>query len=100
MKLSLFGIGALLQSDDGYVKILELTPGGPAIKSGKLKAGDRSVAVAQGSKEPVDVVDMKLDKVVEMIRGPKGTEVRLTIIPAGAPDPSIRKTITLIRDEV
>src|SRR4029077_2052863 len=100
MKLSLFGIGALLKSEDGYVKIDELTPGGPAVKSGQLKAGDRIVAVAQGSKEPVDVVDMKLSKVVELIRGPKGTEVRLTVVPADAPDLSMRKVVSLIRDEI
>ena len=100
MRLSLFGIGALLQSEDGYCKIIELTPGGPAIKSGKLKVGDKIVAVAQGSKEPVDVVDMKIDKIVEMIRGQKGTEVRLTVLPADAADTSVRKVITLNRDEI
>lgn len=100
MNLSVFGIGAMLQSEDGYAKIMELTPGGPALKSGKLKAGDRIAGVAQGDKEPVDVFDMKLDKVVEMIRGPKGTHVRLTVIPADAPDPSTRKVIELVRDEV
>lgn len=100
MRLSLFGIGALLQSEDGYCKIMELTPGGPAIKSGKLKVGDRIVAVAQGNKEPVDVVDMKIDKIVELIRGQKSTEVRLTIIPADAPDTSVRKVIALTRDEI
>ncbi len=100
MRLSLFGIGALLQSEDGYCKIIELTPGGPAIKSGKMKVGDRIVAVAQGNKEPVDVVDMKIDKIVEIIRGQKNTEVRLTIIPADAPDTSVRKVVVLSRDEI
>ncbi len=100
MRLSLFGIGALLQSEDGYCKIMELTPGGPAIKSGKLKVGDKIVAVAQGNKEPVDAVDMKIDKIVEMIRGQKGTEVRLTVIPADAPDTSTRKVVVLSRDEI
>jgi len=101
MKLSLFGVGAQLQSEDGYTKIVELTPGGPALKSGKLKPGDRIVAVAQGQDgEPVDAVDMKIDKVVEMIRGPKGTVVRLTVIPADAADTSARTTVTLVRDEI
>ncbi len=100
MRLSLFGIGALLQSDDGYCKIIELTPGGPAVKSGKLKVGDKIVAVAQGAKEPVDVVDMKIDKIVEIIRGQKGTEVRLTVIPADAPDTSVHKVVALTRDEI
>jgi carboxyl-terminal processing protease len=99
MALSLFGIGALLQSEDGYCKIKELKPG-PALRSQKLKENDRIIAVAQGDGEPVDVVDMKLSKVVELIRGPKGTEVRLTIIPADAPDPSTRKVVKLIRDEI
>lgn len=99
MKLSLFGIGAILQSEDGYCKISELTPSGPAAKSGKLKPGDRIVAVAQQGKEPVDVVGMKLTKVVEQIRGPKGTEVRLTILPSGS-DSAARKVITLTRDEI
>jgi carboxyl-terminal processing protease len=58
------------------------------------------VAVAQSNQPPVDVVDMKLNKVVELIRGPKSTEVRLTIIPGDATDPSIRKVVTLVRDEI
>ena len=99
MKLSLFGIGALLRSEDGYVKIQELMPG-PAMKSKKVKNNDKIVAVAQGTNEPVDVIDMKLNKVVELIRGAKGTEVRLTIVPADAPDPSMRKVVALIRDEI
>ncbi len=101
MTLSLFGIGAVLGSEDGYTKIESLTPGGPAIKSKQIKPGDRIVEVAQGQNaEPVNVVEMKLPKVVEMIRGPKGTPVRLTILPADAPDPSTRKTVVLIRDEI
>ncbi len=99
MNLSLFGIGALLQSEDGYCKIRELKPG-PAMRSRKLKPGDRIVAVAQGSGEPVDVVDMKLSKVVDLIRGPKGTEVRLTVLPVDAPDPSTRVDVKLVRDEI
>jgi len=99
MNLSLFGIGALLQSEDGYCKIKELKPG-PALRSKQLKPGDRIVAVAQTNGEPVDVVDTKLSKVVELIRGPKGTEVRLTVIPADAPDPSSRAEVKLIRDEI
>jgi carboxyl-terminal processing protease len=100
MSLSLFGIGAVLGSEDGYCKIQELNPSGPAAKGKKVKVNDRIVAVAQGGKEPVDVVDMPLNKVVELIRGPKGTEVRLTIIPADAVDPSTRTTVSLIRDQI
>ena len=99
MKLSLFGIGAVLTSEDGYCKIQSLVPG-PAMRSKQVKPGDRVVAVAQGPKEAVDCVGMKLNKVVEMIRGQKGTEVRLTIIPADATDPSERKVVSLLRDEI
>jgi carboxyl-terminal processing protease len=100
MNLSLVGIGASLQSDDGYCKIRELVPGGPAARSKLLKVGDRIVAVAQGDKEPVDIVDMPLTEAVSLIRGTKGTVVRLTLIPASAADSSVRKTISLTRDEV
>jgi carboxyl-terminal processing protease len=100
MSLSLFGIGALLEEDDdGYCKIHSLTPGAPAAKSKELKPGDRIVSVAQGTNEPVDVVQMPLTKVVDQIRGQKGTQVRLTVIPAGA-DTSTRKTIAITRDEI
>jgi carboxyl-terminal processing protease len=100
MSLSLYGIGALLQSEDGYCKIKELVPGGPAAQSKKLKPNDRIIGVAQGNEEVVDVVDTPLKKVVDMIRGPKGTVVNLTIIPADATDPSSRKTVMLVRDEI
>jgi carboxyl-terminal processing protease len=99
MNLSLFGIGALLTSEDGVCKIKELKPG-PAAKSGKIKEGDSIVAVAQGTNEPVDVVEMPLNKVVHLIRGAKNSEVRLTIMPADATDPSTRKVVSLLRDEI
>lgn len=100
MRLSLVGIGAQLQSDEGYAKIMELVPGGPAAKDNRLKVGDRITAVAQGDKEFVDTVDMKLDKVVEMIRGKKDSVVRLQIIPVSASDPGMRKVIDIRRDEI
>ncbi len=100
MGLSLVGIGAMLRSEDGYAKIESLVPGGPAQTSGKVKVGDRITAVAQGAKDFNDVRDMRLDKVVEQIRGKKGTKVRLLVIPASAADPSQRKTIELVRDEI
>ena len=99
MSLSLFGIGAELISEDGYCKIRRLLPGGPAIKSKLIKENDRIVAVAQGDQPPVDVVEMSLNKAVQLIRGPKGTEVRLTVIPAGA-DANTRKVVSLVRDEI
>ena len=100
MRLSLFGIGAVLRSEDGYAKIVSLVPGGPADLDKRLKPNDRIVAVGEGDQPPVDVVDMKLTKVVEHIRGAKGTKVKLTVIPASAADSSVRKVITIVRDEV
>jgi carboxyl-terminal processing protease len=100
MNLSLVGIGASLQSDDGYCKIREIVPGGPAARSGKLTVGDRIVGVAQENGEFTDLVDMPLPQAVEMIRGKKGTTVRLTIIPATAASDAIRKTVSLVRDEI
>src|SRR6184192_2134030 len=100
MGLSLVGIGAMLRSEDGYAKIESLVVGGPAQVDGRLKVGDRITAVAQGAAEYVDVRDMRLDKVVEMIRGKKGTHVRLLVIPSDAADPSKRKNVELVRDEI
>jgi carboxyl-terminal processing protease len=100
MKLSLVGIGAVLRSEDGFAQIMELVPGGPASKDGRIKVGDRVSAVAQGDKEFVDTVDMKLDKVVEMIRGKKDTVVRLQVWPVSATDPAERKIIDITRDEI
>src|SRR5436190_178700 len=100
MGLSLVGIGAMLRSEDGYAKIESLVPGGPAQLDGRLKVGDRITAVAEGSGEYVDVREMRLDKVVEMIRGKKGTHVRLLAIPSDATDPSRRKNVELVRDEI
>src|SRR4051794_3633759 len=100
MGLSLVGIGAMLRSEDGYAKIESLVVGGPAQSDGRLKVGDRITAVAQGPAEYVDVRDMRLDKVVDMIRGKKGTRVRLLAIPSDATDPSRRKNVELVRDEI
>jgi carboxyl-terminal processing protease len=100
MGLSLVGIGAMLRTEDGYAKIESLVPGGPAQTDGRLKVGDRITAVAQGNSAFVDVRDVRLDKVVEMIRGKKGTRVRLLAIPANAADPSQRKNVELVRDEI
>ncbi len=80
MSLSLTGIGATLSQQDGYTKIVDLVPGGPAEASGKLHPGDRIIAVAQQGEEPVDVVDMPLSKVVSLIRGKKDSVVLLTIL--------------------
>jgi carboxyl-terminal processing protease len=98
MNLSLFGIGAELKQVDGYCTIDNLL-NGPAKLSKKIKAHDRIVAVAQSNQPPVDIFEMPITKAVRLIRGPKGSEVRLTIIPAGASD-SARQVVTLIRDEI
>ncbi len=100
MRLSLIGIGAVLRKEDEYSRIMELVPGGPAAVEGELKVDDKIAGVAQGNEPFVDTVDMKLDKVVEMIRGKKGTTVRLQVIPAGTTDTSKRKVIPIVRDEV
>ncbi len=92
------GIGALLQDEDGYCVIKELIPGGRAEMSGQVHPGDKIVEVAQKGEDPVVVVDMKLSKIVRMIRGPKGTEVYLTIEPA---DPAASsQVVRLVRDEI
>lgn len=96
--MQLTGIGAVLTEEDGYTKIIRLSPGGPAAGSGEIHVGDRIVSVAQDDKSPVDVVDMKLNDVVQLIRGPKDTVVRLNIIPANATDNSERKEVALMRD--
>jgi carboxyl-terminal processing protease len=98
MKLSLFGIGCTLQDDDGYAKVVSIVPGGPAAMDKRLKPNDRIVAVAQGDGAWVDVVGLPLQKVVEQIRGKKGTVVRLMVTPADAPDS--RLEISLVRDEI
>ena len=100
MRLSLTGIGAELRVEDGYAKIERLIPGGPAQTSGKVSVGDRIAAVGQGKDNFVDVVDMKLEKVVELIRGKKGSTVRLQVIPSDTSDPSKRKVVELVRDNV
>lgn len=98
MNLALFGIGAELRFVDGYCQISRLMPGGPAAKDKRLKPGDRIVAVAQSNQPPVDVIEMSLNKTVQLIRGPKGTEVQLTVIPELESAP--RSIISLVRDEI
>ena len=96
--MQLTGIGAVLQADDGYTKIVRIMPGGPANRSKLIKANDRIIAVQNpGDKEATDILDMKLDKVVSLIRGKKGSVVKLTIIPAGTDE---RKVISITRDVV
>lgn len=90
------GIGATLSPKDGYIRIVEVVPGSPAWKTGEIKEEYLIMKVAQGDEEAVDVYDMRLDDAVKLIRGPKGTEVRLTI---KRPDGTI-KIVPIIRDVV
>lgn len=99
MNLSLFGIGATLETEDGYTRIRNLLPGGPASKS-PLKPGDRIIAVAQAGKDAVDIVNMPLTRAVQLIRGPKGTKVTLTILPAGAAESAGPTEVAIVRDEI
>ena len=101
MSLSLEGIGAILQSDNEYVKIVRLVPAGPAEKSKQLNTADRIVGVAQGDREMVDVIGWRLDEVVKLIRGPKGSLVRLEVIPASnAPNDLSTRVVTITREAV
>ncbi|NDC63263.1 MAG: tail-specific protease [Planctomycetia bacterium] len=90
MRLQLDGIGASLKGEDGYTTVAELVPGGAADKDGRLQKKDRVVGVGQGAEgEIVDVVDMNLNEVVKLIRGKRGTIVRLKVIPVGQTVPKI-----------
>ena len=100
MSLSLEGIGAVLQSDNEYTKVVRLVPGGPASKQGQLEPADRIVSVAQEDDKPVNVIGWRLDEVVDLIRGPRNSTVTLEVIPANAADETITETIAIKRDEV
>lgn len=101
MSLSLEGIGAKLEQDDEYTKVVEVIHGGPADKQGELKPADKITAVAQGDKgELVDVIGWRLDDVVALIRGEKGSVVRLQVIPANTSNTEKTKIIRIVRDTV
>ena len=100
MKLQLYGIGAMLRLKDDYCTIEELVPGGPADLGHQLKPGDKITAVAQDGKVPVDIIGMKLRKIVDMIRGQKGTKVHLTVEPAATSGSSGKKEVIIVRDVV
>ncbi|WP_049621570.1 carboxy terminal-processing peptidase [Frateuria defendens] len=101
MKLSLEGIGAVLQAREEYTQIREIVPGGPAAKSGKVHVGDRIVAIGQGADGPmVDVIGWRLDDVVSKIRGNKDTTVRLEILPAEAGLDGKHEQVSLVRKKV
>ncbi len=101
MKLSLVGIGAVLQERDDYTTIRELVAGGPAQLSGKLAVGDRIIGVGQGEDGPIkEVVGERLDDIVKLIRGTKGSVVRLNILPADAGADGKHRLISLVRDKI
>ena len=101
MSLSLEGIGARLQTDNDYTKIFEIVPGGPAEKSGKLHPNDYIIAVGQGTEgELTDVIGWRIDDVVKLIKGPKGTIVRVQIIPAATGLSGPTEVVTMIRDKI
>ncbi|HBM15794.1 MAG TPA: tail-specific protease [Lentisphaeria bacterium] len=100
MQLSFVGIGAFLSNEDGYVKVEKIIPGGPAEKSGNLKATDKIIAVGEEGTVPVDVVDMPINKVVDKIRGARGTKVYLTILPGVEGAMAVPKVISIMRDTV
>lgn len=100
VKNSFVGIGAQLQDVDGICTIKDILPGGPAERSNQLKAEDEILGVAQGDEEFEDVIDMQLQYIVRKIKGPKESIVRLLIHPGDASDPSARKIVSLVRDEV
>jgi len=96
MRGSLEGIGATLREEDGFIKVVRIIPGSASSRQGDLEAEDIILAVAQGKDEPVDITDTRLRDAVELIRGPKGTEVRLTVKKANGS----RKVIPIVRDTV
>ena len=100
MRLKLVGIGALLGLEDDTCVVKEIVPGGPADISRQLKPNDKIISVGQTGAEPVEIIGMKLRKIVDMIRGQKGTEVHLLVQPADAPDASVRREIVITRDTV
>lgn len=101
MRLSLEGIGAVLQRQDEFVVVRTIVPGGPAANSGKVTVGDRVIAVGQGDTGPmVDVVGWRIDDTVQLIRGKKGTKVRLDILPAEAGVDAKPELVVIERDKV
>jgi carboxyl-terminal processing protease len=100
MKLKLVGIGALLGVEDDICVVKEIVPGGPADLGRQLKPNDKIISVGEKGGEPVEIIGMKLRKIVDKIRGKKGTEVSLMVQPADAADTSVRREILITRDTV
>ncbi|CAN7428458.1 carboxy terminal-processing peptidase [Massilia sp. LjRoot122] len=100
MRLSLEGIGAVLQSRDEYTVIREIVPGSPAALSGKLKVGDRITGVAQGNGPFTDVLGWRIDDVVQLVRGEKGSTVRLDVLPGDAGPDAKHVTVSMVRKKI
>ncbi len=101
MRLSLEGIGAVLRAESDYTQVVKVITGGPADISGQVNVDDKIIAVGQqGSKEMVDVIGWRLDDVVDLIRGPKGTKIRLELLPKGIGVEGPSRTVTLTRDKI
>jgi len=100
MKLQLVGIGALLGVEDDQCVVREIIPGGPADLGRQLKPNDKIISVGQTGAEPVEIIGMKLRKIVDMIRGKKGSQVHLVVQPSDAADASTRREIIITRDTV
>ena len=100
MRLSLDGIGAMLQRETEYTTVMEIVRGGPADMDGRLKPGDRIIGVAQGDEEMVDVVGWRLDDVVALIRGERDTTVRLEVLPAESALSGPSTVIDIVRNQV
>jgi len=100
MSLQLQGIGAVLTTEDEYTKVVEIVTGGPADLSGELQPNDRISAVAQGDGEFVDVIGWRVDDVVQLIRGEKGSVVRLNVIPSNSDSDFEQKIVSITRDTV
>ena len=100
MNLSLEGIGAVLRAEEDYTVIQSIVNGGPADKSNQLKPKDRIVGVAQDKEDFVDVIGWRLDDVVDLIKGPKGSNVRLQVLPGESDDDSSIKIVSITRDKI
>ena len=100
MNLSLEGIGAVLRAEDDYTVIQSLVPGGPADLTQQLKPKDRVIGVAQDEEDFVDVVGWRLDDVVELIKGPKGSTVRLQVLSGGSMVSGTTSVVSIVRDKI
>jgi carboxyl-terminal processing protease len=100
MRLSLEGIGAVLRGESDYTQVVKVITGGPADLSGELKTDDRIIGVGQENEKIVDVIGWRLDDVVDLIRGPKGTKIKLEVLPKGTGAEGPSKIVTLTREKI